>query len=44
MVEISQLLCPGRHTDIDDAILNTSGILIGACIVFAIRKIQKDAP
>ncbi len=37
-IELSQLLCPERHTDIDDLILNTSGILIGACIIFAILK------
>ena len=37
-IELTQLLCPERHTDIDDVILNTSGVLIGACIVFAIRS------
>lgn len=37
-IELSQLLCPERHTDIDDLILNTSGVLIGACIIFAILK------
>ena len=37
-VEMTQLLCLERHTDIDDVILNTSGVLIGACIIFAIRK------
>ena len=41
-IELSQLLCPERHTDIDDVILNTSGVLIGACIVFALRKSFKD--
>ena len=41
-IELSQLLCPERHTDIDDVILNTSGVLIGACIVFALRKSCKD--
>ncbi len=40
-VELTQLLCPERHTDIDDLILNTSGVLIGACIIFAIRKHRK---
>ena len=40
-IELSQLLCPDRHTDIDDLILNTSGVLIGACILFAIRKYRK---
>ena len=38
LIELTQLLCPERHTDIDDVILNTSGVLIGACILFAIRK------
>ena len=41
-IELSQLLCPGRHTDIDDLILNTSGVLIGACIIFAIRKRRNE--
>ena len=40
-IELSQLLCTERHTDIDDVILNTSGVLIGACILFAIRKLKK---
>ena len=38
LIELTQLLCLERHTDIDDVILNTSGVLIGACILFAIRK------
>ncbi len=38
IIELTQLLCPERHTDIDDVILNTTGVLIGACIVFAIRR------
>lgn len=37
-IELTQLLCLERHTDIDDVILNTSGVLLGACIIFAIRK------
>ena len=41
LVELTQLLCPERHSDIDDLILNTSGVLIGACIIFAIRKYSK---
>ena len=41
IIELTQLLCPSRHTDIDDVILNTSGVLIGACIVFAIRRRRK---
>ena len=41
-IELTQLLCPERHTDIDDLILNTSGVAIGACILFAIRKIKQQ--
>ncbi len=41
LIELTQLLCLERHTDIDDVILNTSGVLIGACILFAIRKHSK---
>ena len=40
-IELTQLLCPSRHTDIDDVILNTTGVLIGACIVFAVRRRRK---
>ena len=40
-IELSQLLCIYRHTDIDDVILNTCGVLIGAGIIFAIRMVQK---
>ncbi len=40
-VEVTQLFCLGRHTDVDDLILNTSGVAIGACIVFLIRRMQK---
>ena len=39
-LELTQLLCPERHTDIDDLILNTSGVLIGACIIFAINNFR----
>ena len=38
LIELTQLLCPERHTDVDDLILNTTGALIGALIVFAIRR------
>ena len=41
-IELSQLLSPERHTDIDDVILNTSGVFIGACIVFAIRRSKRS--
>ena len=37
-IELTQLVCIGRHTDIDDLILNTIGVVIGACIVFLIRR------
>ena len=37
-IEVTQLFCLGRHTDVDDLILNTSGVAIGACIVFLIRR------
>jgi len=40
-IELTQLLCPERHTDIDDLILNSSGVVIGACILFAVRKCHK---
>ena len=42
LIELTQLICPERHTDIDDLILNTSGVAIGACIIFAIRNSRKD--
>ena len=41
-IELSQLLCYDRHTDIDDLILNTSGALFGILIVFIIRKIKSS--
>lgn len=41
LIEISQLICYGRHTDIDDLILNTMGVAIGALIVFGIRKVKR---
>lgn len=40
-IELSQIFCDGRHTDIDDLILNTCGVAIGACIVFAVKKYNK---
>lgn len=42
LIELTQLICPERHTDVDDLILNTSGVAIGACIIFAIRNSRKD--
>ena len=41
LIEMTQLFCLGRHTDVDDLILNTIGVVIGACIVFLIRRKQK---
>lgn len=40
-IELTQLFCRGRHTDVDDLILNTFGAAIGACIVFLIRRKQR---
>ena len=40
LIEVTQLFCIGRHTDVDDFILNTFGIAIGALIVFSIRKMK----
>ncbi|WP_296836236.1 VanZ family protein [Butyrivibrio sp.] len=42
-MELSQIFCDGRHTDIDDLILNTCGVVIGAVILFSIRKAKKAA-
>ena len=44
LIELTQLLCPERHTDIDDLILNTTGAIIGAVIVFAIRRCRRGKP
>ncbi len=40
-IEVTQLFCLGRHTDVDDLILNTFGAAIGACIIFMIRGLKK---
>ena len=40
-IEVTQLFCLGRHTDIDDLILNIFGTAIGAWLVFLIRRKQK---
>ena len=40
-IEVTQLFCLGRHTDVDDLFLNTLGAAIGACVVFLIRRMQK---
>lgn len=44
LIELSQLFCNGRHTDIDDLILNTAGAFIGAVILFTIRKVRRNDP
>ena len=41
-IEITQLFFYERCSDVDDLILNTSGVAIGALIVFVIRKIKKN--
>ncbi|SCW65648.1 Glycopeptide antibiotics resistance protein [Eubacterium ruminantium] len=38
-IEISQLLFYNRCTDIDDLILNTTGVTIGVLVYFGIRKL-----
>ena len=37
-IELSQLLFYNRCSDIDDLIMNTTGVLIGAVIFFSIRS------
>ncbi len=39
LIEITQLFFYERCSDVDDMILNTTGVLIGAIIYFGIRKI-----
>ena len=40
-IEVTQLFCLGRHTDVDDLVLNTLGATIGAWIVFMVRRLKK---
>ncbi len=40
-IELSQLLLVGRTTDVDDLMLNTAGVFIGAVIYFVIAKPSK---
>ncbi len=40
-IEISQLLFYDRSSDVDDIILNTTGILIGALIYFGIKQLMR---
>ena len=42
LIELTQLLCTERHTDVDDLLLNTCGVVIGAGIVFGIRRLKKE--
>lgn len=41
LIEISQLPLYDRCSDIDDIIMNTTGVAIGALITFGIRKLRK---
>lgn len=41
LIEISQLVFYDRCSDIDDIILNTTGVAIGALILFAIRRVKR---
>ena len=40
-IEIAQLLFFDRCSDVDDLILNTTGVVIGALIYFGIKKLRK---
>lgn len=40
-IEISQLLFYDRCSDVDDLILNSTGILIGALIYFGVKRLRK---
>lgn len=42
LIEITQLPFYQRCSDVDDIILNTTGVAIGALIYFGIRKLKKD--
>ncbi len=44
LIEISQLLFYERCSDIDDLILNTTGVMIGAVIYFGITNTGKGIP
>ncbi len=41
-IELTQLLFYDRCTDIDDLIMNTTGVLIGAIIYFSCKKIRDN--
>ncbi|MBR6452339.1 MAG: VanZ family protein [Lachnospiraceae bacterium] len=44
LIEISQLLFYQRCSDVDDVLLNTTGVLIGAVLFFTIRKASQKRP
>ena len=41
-IEITQLPFYSRCSDIDDLIMNTTGVLIGAIIYFGVKKVLKN--
>ena len=41
LIEISQLPFHGRYSDVDDMILNTTGVFIGAVIFFVVKAFNK---
>ena len=41
LIELSQLLLYERSSDVDDLILNTAGVFIGALIYFGVKKARK---
>ena len=43
LIEITQLPFFDRYSDVDDLILNTAGILIGALIYFGIKKAPRKS-
>ena len=43
-IEISQLVFYDRCSDVDDLILNTAGVVAGAVIYFAVRKLKQKKP
>lgn len=43
-IEVSQLLFYQRCSDVDDVLLNTCGVMIGALVYFGLKKHRKKAP
>ena len=39
LIEVTQLVCLDRHSDVDDLLLNTCGAALGACIYFGVRRL-----